>query len=235
MHEKELFAIVCALHKWHADLLGVPFTVLTDHRMLECFQTQKHLSQRQAQWTELLQQFDFDIVYVKGGDNAAADALSHTNFAEVQQEIDMWCMMPFDYLDELEIPVCSVLSPDEGFPFMMVKELTHVTTDVVAPVLQISQTDELHDAIINGYTNNPWCIKAQSTTMDGLEKQGKLLYYKDRLVIPHTGNFPHTFASLAHNSLGHFGFDKTYIYSDVGYLLLARYVDISGTIIHTQL
>jgi hypothetical protein len=58
------------------------FTVLTDHQALECFQSQKHLSRRQARWTEFLQQYDFDVVYIKGHDNAAADALSRTQFAD---------------------------------------------------------------------------------------------------------------------------------------------------------
>lgn len=44
VHEKELLAIIRALHKWRSDLLGVPFTVLTDHCTLECFESQKHLS-----------------------------------------------------------------------------------------------------------------------------------------------------------------------------------------------
>ncbi len=46
VHEKELLAIVRALKKWRIDLLGVPFTVYTDHRTLENFNTQKHLSRR---------------------------------------------------------------------------------------------------------------------------------------------------------------------------------------------
>ncbi|KAJ8462837.1 hypothetical protein ONZ51_g10648 [Trametes cubensis] len=48
VHEKELLAIVRALKKWRIDLLGVPFTIFTDHRTLENFTTQKHLSRRQA-------------------------------------------------------------------------------------------------------------------------------------------------------------------------------------------
>jgi hypothetical protein len=82
VHEKELFAIVRALKKWRSDLLGVPFTVLMDHQTLECFQSQKHLSQCQARWTEFLQQYDFDIVYINGKHNSAADALSWTVFVE---------------------------------------------------------------------------------------------------------------------------------------------------------
>ncbi|KAJ3561342.1 hypothetical protein NP233_g10248 [Leucocoprinus birnbaumii] len=117
VHEKELFAIVRALTKWRSDLLGIPFTVLTDHRMLECFQTQKHLSRQQARWMELLQQYDFEIVYVKGEDNAVADALSRTNFEETSMEENAWKHCPNDYIDELEIPVCAVLEAPKISPW----------------------------------------------------------------------------------------------------------------------
>ena len=75
-HEKEMLAIVQALKKFRADLLGTRFTIYTDHRTLECFQGQRDLSRRQARWQEFLSEYDFEIVYVKGGDNMVADALS---------------------------------------------------------------------------------------------------------------------------------------------------------------
>jgi RNase H-like domain found in reverse transcriptase len=40
VHEKEMLAIIRALDKWHADLLGVPFLVYTDHKTLENFDNQ---------------------------------------------------------------------------------------------------------------------------------------------------------------------------------------------------
>ena len=45
VHEKELLAIICALKKWHMDLLGTQIHVYTDHRTLENFDTQKDLLQ----------------------------------------------------------------------------------------------------------------------------------------------------------------------------------------------
>ena len=45
VHEKELLAIVCALAKWHSELLGCKFKVWTDHRTLEHFGMQRNLSQ----------------------------------------------------------------------------------------------------------------------------------------------------------------------------------------------
>ncbi|KAJ8482180.1 hypothetical protein ONZ51_g5512 [Trametes cubensis] len=76
VHEKELLAIVRALRKWRVDLLGVPFTVFTDHRTLENFHKQKELSRRQARWQEFLSQYDYKIEYLPGEQNVAADALS---------------------------------------------------------------------------------------------------------------------------------------------------------------
>jgi len=47
VHEKELLAIICALKKWRADLLGGPISIFTDHRTLENFNMQRDLSHRQ--------------------------------------------------------------------------------------------------------------------------------------------------------------------------------------------
>ncbi|TFY53536.1 hypothetical protein EVJ58_g9399 [Rhodofomes roseus] len=76
IHEKELLAIIRALKKWRADLLGMPLLVYTDHRTLENFNTQKDLSRRQLRWQEFLAQYEITIVYIKGEDNTVADALS---------------------------------------------------------------------------------------------------------------------------------------------------------------
>ena len=66
VHEKELLAIVRALKKWQADLLGSPIYVYTDHRTVENFDTQRDLSRRQLCWQELMSQYDMEIVYIWG-------------------------------------------------------------------------------------------------------------------------------------------------------------------------
>ena len=76
VHEKEMLVIICSLQKWHADLIGVPFFIYTDHKTLENFDTQHNLSRRQARWMEFMSQYDFKIIYMKGEDNSVADALS---------------------------------------------------------------------------------------------------------------------------------------------------------------
>jgi len=74
--EMETIAILEALLKWEDKLLGRTLTVVTDHKALEFFKTQRRLNSRQARWMEFLARFDYDITYVKGETNLVADALS---------------------------------------------------------------------------------------------------------------------------------------------------------------
>lgn len=75
-HEKEMLAIIHALKVWRHYLLGSKTRVNSDHRSLTHFLSQPHLSQRQARWMELIQEYDLSIDYVKGSNNEVADALS---------------------------------------------------------------------------------------------------------------------------------------------------------------
>ena len=78
IHDKELLAIVWALHKWRHYFLSVdtPFEVYTDHDALKYFMSSKILTRRQARWAEYLADFDFTILYRPGKANIVPDALS---------------------------------------------------------------------------------------------------------------------------------------------------------------
>jgi hypothetical protein len=54
IHEKEMLAIICALDKWWSDLVSIPFTIYTDHKSLENFESQRDLSCQQARWMEFM-------------------------------------------------------------------------------------------------------------------------------------------------------------------------------------
>ena len=111
VHEKELLAIICALKKWRADLLGGPIAVFTDHRTLENFDMQRELSHRQAQWQEFMSQFEMKIYYVKGEDNTVADALSHLPVVEVASEV----LPHYESWMERSVNVTMTISADKSF------------------------------------------------------------------------------------------------------------------------
>ena len=78
--------------------------------------------------------------------------------------------------------------------------------------LNISADKLLLQEIRNGYANDTWCKRLPSATASWPELQLKdgLWYVGNRLIIPRTGSLREMLFQLAHDSLGHFGFDKTY-------------------------
>jgi hypothetical protein len=187
VHEKELLAIVRALKKWRIELLGTPFTVYTDHRTLENFLTQRELSRRQARWQEFFGQYDFNIEYIRGEDNTVADALSR-------------------------------LPPDDKVVPTYVEQTSNMPAQVpehiapIALVLSITPDASLYNDIKSGYLEDSWCVKLQKLvgSLPGLQQRDGLLYLNERLVIPRKAHLRETIFRLAHDSLGHFGTDKSY-------------------------
>ena len=169
-HEKEMLAIVRALKKFRAKLLGTHFTIYTDHRTLECFQGQRNLSRRQARWQEFLAEYDFNIRYVRGEDNTVADALSRM--------------------------------PEEG----------EGEFQVTAAVLTVTTDPKISEDIRTGYTSDPFCqrILNNQTSFPNVKIDDGLIYIGSRLVVPRTGTIREDLFRMAHDTLGHFGVDKTY-------------------------
>jgi len=78
IHDKELLAIVQALHKWKRYTRGnpKPIRVLTDHKNLVTFMTTKELNERQARWMQELSQYNFKIEYRPGKKGGKPEALT---------------------------------------------------------------------------------------------------------------------------------------------------------------
>lgn len=76
VRDKELAAVIAALDHWRHVLHGRKFVIRTDHQSLRHIMSQPRLTGRPARWLLKLEEFDFDVEYVKGPANAVADALS---------------------------------------------------------------------------------------------------------------------------------------------------------------
>ena len=77
VRDKELAAVIAALDHWrHLLHSGRKFVIRTDHQSLRHLMSQPRLTGRPARWLLKLEEFDFDVEYVKGPANAVADALS---------------------------------------------------------------------------------------------------------------------------------------------------------------
>jgi hypothetical protein len=186
VHEKELLAIVKALKKWRSHLLGARFEVFTDHRTLEYFQSQKEMSRRQMRWSMYLADFDYSITYIRGEENTAADALSRMPDA----------------------------APDACLAACAIAYTRNPPNLPVAGVLNIAADHSLLDAIIKGYETDDFAKKLtkdiEMGSIEGATLTDRLLYVGRRLVIPQDLKVRELLYNLAHDTLGHFGFDKSY-------------------------
>jgi hypothetical protein len=75
-YEKECLAILLAVEKWRSYLHHAPFTIITDRMSLVHLSDQKLTSEMQRKAFIKLMGLQYKLVYRKGKENSAADALS---------------------------------------------------------------------------------------------------------------------------------------------------------------
>ena len=180
IHKKELLAILHALKKWCADLLGMMFQVYTDHRTLENFTSQKDLSCHQLRWQEFLSQYDMMITYIKGEENTVADALSRLPLASFADEA------PLAGTDQPCAMTASVLSISAPANL-----LTEIRTGY--------QSDPFCVRMAANQASIPGCVECNG-----------LWFLGSCLLVPHMGTIREDLFKMAHDASGHFGTDKLY-------------------------
>jgi hypothetical protein len=84
--EQELLGVLEALLRWEDKLMGLKFTIVTDHQALTFFNETVTKSQRRMRWWEYLSRFSYKIMYLKGEDNKVADSLSRYFSSDVPDE-----------------------------------------------------------------------------------------------------------------------------------------------------
>lgn len=91
--EKELLAIVDVTKYFRPYIFGRRFTIKTDHRPLVWLDSLKEPNSKLQRWKIKLNEYDYDIEYIKGKTNAA-DALSrlplptNINFHEIEEDCE---------------------------------------------------------------------------------------------------------------------------------------------------
>ena len=78
--ERELLAIIEAVRKFHVYLYGSTFVLETDHMPLAYLKkySENCKNGRLTRWSLFLQDYSFDIRYIKGSTNLLADYLSRS-------------------------------------------------------------------------------------------------------------------------------------------------------------
>ena len=190
-HEKELLAILRGIRKWKVDLMGSPFFVYTDHKTLLNFHTQKDLSRRQARWMEELSIYDCKFVYVKGSDNCVADALSRYPQTLVSScnDAESSAAHPYNTPPSSHYNILVHPSPQNS-PLACIAALVDTNVQKIVHST-VSIDDKFMEDILNGYNADPWCQKLLSASKGGCGARERIF-------------------QLTHDTLGHFGFFKSY-------------------------
>ena len=93
--DQELLAIIDALKSFEHKLLGIQFTIITDHMALQTIMCRTVAKQRQIRWLETIKMFSFDIIHINGKENILADALSR-----IYEGIEDNCLSENDFIQE---------------------------------------------------------------------------------------------------------------------------------------
>ncbi|RVW67237.1 Transposon Ty3-I Gag-Pol polyprotein [Vitis vinifera] len=101
--EKELLAVVFALDKFRAYLVGSSIVVFTDHSALKYLLTKQDAKARLIRWILLLQEFNLQIRDKKGVENVVADHLSRLVIAHDSHGLPINDDFPEESLMSIEV------------------------------------------------------------------------------------------------------------------------------------
>ena len=222
--ERELMAVVKATIEWRAYLHGSPHPVLlrSDHKPLVYLNGKAELGMRLSRWMEDLCDLTFEIGYVRGKDNAAADALSRRSDHDAGEaavepsrlKVRLMSMsagetlasswrVAGDWMDE----------PTAVLAVAKKKAQQSQPTPVFGPPtetqLQVeSWLDDMRAAALND-TKYQTLLKGDEQH-DGLQRRDGLVYSRSGAVyVPNDRRMKTRLLELAHDAAGHFGRART--------------------------
>ena len=213
--ERELMAIVKAAEHWRVYLHGSPHAVLlrSDHKPLVYLNGKAELGMRMSRWMEQLCDLTFEIGYVKGKDNAVADALSRRSdygvAGGVPAEPSMWKVkllsvtggkpatsswrVQGQWMDAPRTVLAAV--PSAAQP---VETQLHVES-LLADMRAAAGSDEKYQLMLKGDDQH-----------DGLQRRDGLVYSRSGAVyVPDDRRLRTRLLELAHDAVGHFGRART--------------------------
>jgi hypothetical protein len=132
--EKEAYAVVYALKKLRAYLLGADFTVYSDHRPLSALFTREMDNTKIQRWAVLLAEYGAKIRYQPGRKNERADMLSRLQPSQTEVNV-------IDATWE-QVPRPNVQSDDIRYPFDW-------SAERIRRLQQDQYAEEIDDAINN--------------------------------------------------------------------------------------
>lgn len=109
IYEKEMLAVLLAVRKWHAYLVGRHFKIRIEHQSLRFLSDQQAITPFQQKWVGKMLGYDYEIVYRKRSNNVAANSLFRNKSLLVSQ---IWQLNISTVVSELLNKVRALYSSD---------------------------------------------------------------------------------------------------------------------------
>jgi hypothetical protein len=165
--EQELIGVLEVLLHWEDKLMGLKFTIVTDHQALTFFNETSTRSQRQMRWWEYLSRFSYEITYIKGDKNKVADSLSRYFSSDEPNE---------DHSLPSYVNADSRLDPDaDDLPIARKAELIAMRIGVIP-----SESDSLK--LTDRVEERELLSKELLTNVEAKDKSDPGLNFKDRVL-----------------------------------------------------
>ena len=219
VHEKELIAVMLAVHQWNCFLEGSKFTVYTDHSSLVWLNKLENPSRRQSRWVDTLQGHDFEVMYIKGLSNPA-DALTRVPWQQLypDQSTGIFEFKMVDKLgQEIDINSLSIRSLRVALIDSIVN--VKVTSDKLKDWQEATRRalanawkqPLIYKELAESYVKDPnykdvnWINKHNITFKDGI------YYHDNKVAIPDVRSVKRHVLQEHHDSMlgGHLGVRKT--------------------------
>ncbi|XP_044721704.1 reverse transcriptase (RNA-dependent DNA polymerase) domain-containing protein [Hirsutella rhossiliensis] len=172
IHDKELLAILRCLEQWEPELRAVEhFKILTDHKNLRYFYSERRLTERQVRWSEFLSRFQFELEWRPGRKGGLPDALSRrdqdmpANYSDERLKGRIMRLFQNDHLRR--VPISTLSTNTEGaqeinfgkeiriFEDEELQQLWHAARERVwipgSEPLRTKIIQETHDSHITGH------------------------------------------------------------------------------------
>lgn len=91
-YDLETLAVACSLQRFRTYLLGIPFTIVTDCNSLRATFEKKDVLPRVARWWNIMQEYDFKIMYKSGSTMSHVDALSRNPTESQYVDLEVRCI-----------------------------------------------------------------------------------------------------------------------------------------------